>query len=610
MSDNSVSNSGYWATKRFGRRTLVYTTAIGAAGLAGAALIGCGSKTEQSSSNQGTPTAGKAAPSGAPATGAPAKVARATGFDPKLGELPVNTRPMIQGGTFRRAARDTTRQQDPDISIAGSDHEIVNDRLFYANGWTGKLTPDLIESFEIEPKGLAIVLKLRPGIKTHNKPPVNGRVLNAEDVAYSINRKAGILDPTTAKKYARAGQFIGLNRAEAVDERIVRLKMDSPNGSILAAFADPRASIIPKEQDSIGYKDPMKFVGTGAFIQTQHVEGTRQVFKANPDYYRTWDEGGRPGIDTFEKLVFADRASEVAAFITGEISTLAGVQPFEEPQIRNSVKDAQWIGQPNFGWYHFAVNLKLPIFKDDRVRQALQLSMDYKGLGDSVSDGWLYSGPLHVMFPEALTSDEIKKMPGYSPDTKKQDIENAVKLIAAAGYPLGENMKFKNQPNAASGTTFDMAVRQKETWAKIFPKMQMDITPVTDYASYTNLLNSREFEARTYHHTMVPDAALDARTYYHSKGGRNYQSFEKPWADEALDKLLQALTLDERKQAIRSFQERYIKEGPPLLQLFVSRDKIAFHSEWAGMDLVAGTWAYGLSTYGVGPRWYWKTKKA
>ena len=49
-------------------------------------------------------------------------------------------------------------------------------------------------------------------------------------------------------------------------------------------------------------------------------------------------------------------------------------------------------------------------------------------------------------------------------------------------------------------------------------------------------------------------------------------------------------------------------DGPPLLQLLVSRDNHAFQSNIAGIDLVTGTWAYGLATYGVGPRWYWQTE--
>ena len=602
----------YWERLRIDRRRLLRATGLGVAGLGGAALIGCGGDDDSTDtgggSSGGSSSSGGGSEAAASSGGDWYKGERAPGFDPAVGVVPINEKARVAGGTFTRPDTDTTRQQDPDVSIARSDHELINDRLVYANGWTMELTPDLLESYEIADDGLSIVLNLRPGIKTHNIAPVNGRDFNAEDIAYSIERKAGLIDPEAAQKYARAGQFIGLERAEVVDDVTVKLVMSTPNSAIMAAFADPRAQMIPREQDDIGYSDPLKFVGTGAWIQTEHVEGTRQVFKANPDYYRTAEEGARPSYDTFEKIVMSDRAAQVAAFISGQIGVLATIQPHEEPQVRASVGDAQWFGQPNFGWNHFAVNTKLPFFADDRVRQALQMSMDYAGIADAWGPGWLYSGPLHVMFAEAYTSDEIKAKPGYNPDTKEADIAEAAKRLAAAGYPEGEGISFKDTTTQASGLSFDAAIRQKEHWANVFPKMQMEISPVTDYASFTNLLNSREFEARTYHHTMVPNAVADARTYYHSQGGRNYQSWERPWADEILDKVLVTNDLEERTKLFHEFEDRYIAEGPALLQLLVSRDNHAFQANVGGVDLVTGTWAYGLTTYGVGPRWYWQTE--
>ena len=412
----------YWSRRRLGRRAMLRGAGVGVAGLAGAALLGCGSGDDDGSSGGDGGAAGTSesgvSQSGGGSAGLPT-IGRAPGFDPALGVTPINEKPLVPGGTFRRNDTDTTRQQDPDVSIAGSDHELINDRLVYANGWTMELTPDLLESYEVtDPDGLEIVLKLRPGIKTHNIEPVNGRDFTAEDVAYSIERKAGLIDAEEAAKYARAGQFIGLNRAEVVDDLTVKLVLDSPNSAMMAAFADPRAQMIPREQDDIGYSDPLKFVGTGAWIQTEFVEGTRQVFTANPDYYRTVEEGGRPLFEKYEILVISDRASTVAAFLTGEISSISTVQPHEEPQIRASVPDAQWFGQPNFGWNHFAVNTKLPFFADDRVRQALQVSIDYPALASAWGDGWLYSGPLHVMFAEAYDSEVIGAKPGYNPATK------------------------------------------------------------------------------------------------------------------------------------------------------------------------------------------------
>ena len=152
------------------------------------------------------------------------------------------------------------------------------DRLMIANGWTQEITPDMLQSYEIVDK-LQMVFKLRPGIKMHPTPPASGRIFNAKDVAYGLMRKAGKLDPEKAAvEYARAGQFIGMEKAEAVDDLTVRVTFSSPNGSILNALSDPRANMPPVEMEDIGWKDSMKTNGTGAWIMTEDLEGSRRVF--------------------------------------------------------------------------------------------------------------------------------------------------------------------------------------------------------------------------------------------------------------------------------------------------------------------------------------------
>ena len=130
------------------------------------------------------------------------------------------------------------------------------------------------------------------------------------------------------------------------------------------ALSDPRGQMIPVEQDTIGYKDPTKFVGTGAMMETEFLEGARQVYKANPDYYRKWDEGGRPGFDTWESQVIADRASTLAAYISERRSSLSGILPEEEQQIKSSPKDSQLPrdARPDVG--PVRVQQLNPLFKD------------------------------------------------------------------------------------------------------------------------------------------------------------------------------------------------------------------------------------------------------
>jgi peptide/nickel transport system substrate-binding protein len=483
--------------------------------------------------------------------------------------------------------------------------EMVNDRLVYANGWTMKVTPDLLSSFELVDKtGLEMVFKLRPGIKAYDRAPVSGRVFTAKDVAYSLMRKAGKINPTAAAKYARIAQYHGLEKAEAVDDVTVKLTFSHPNGSIMQALSDPRAQMIPVEQDTIGFKDTLKFVGTGAWMQTEYTDGSREVFKANPTYYRNFDEGGRPGFDTMERLVIADRASALAAYISGQISEYSGIRPEEEPQIKASSKDSQFMLYPGPTWDHFAVNLNNPMFKDDRVRQAFQLALDYKALADPLGKGWTYSAITHSQFPESLSSEEVSKLPGYNPATKQADIAEAVKLMDAAGHKDGTGLKFK-QINSGQSVS-DSNVRVKDQFGKVFPRIDITLGPAPDYASFTNVLNNKDYEARVYNHTSVPDAAIDAVTYWHTEGGRNYQGYSQPWADEILDKLTASQTAQERKDLLRSFVNRIVKEGPPLVLLRTPPENLAVHGDVAGYDLVSGPWAY--RQYWVGLRWLWQTE--
>ena len=60
----------------------------------------------------------------------------------------------------------------------------------YLNPTENVVAPDLAESWETSPDGLQITMKLRQGVKWHNKAPVNGRALDIDDVLFSWNRFA------------------------------------------------------------------------------------------------------------------------------------------------------------------------------------------------------------------------------------------------------------------------------------------------------------------------------------------------------------------------------------------------------------------------------------
>ena len=50
-----------------------------------------------------------------------------------------------------------------------------------------EVVPDLAQSWEWSPDRLTLTIKLRDGVKWHNKAPVNGRAMDPQDIVFSWN---------------------------------------------------------------------------------------------------------------------------------------------------------------------------------------------------------------------------------------------------------------------------------------------------------------------------------------------------------------------------------------------------------------------------------------
>src|SRR5213080_4347320 len=99
---------------------------------------------------------------------------------------------------------------------------------------------DLAESWR-QPNETTYVFKLRKGVRWHNKPPVNGRELTADDVVYSVNHFL------TVKGNANAYMLRSLEKAEAVDRHTVKFTLKEPFVWFLDMLANPMAVEEPHE---------------------------------------------------------------------------------------------------------------------------------------------------------------------------------------------------------------------------------------------------------------------------------------------------------------------------------------------------------------------------
>src|SRR5262245_58595774 len=176
---------------------------------------------------------------------------------------------------------------------------------------TFTIEPDLAERWE-EPDETTVVFHLRRGVRWHNKPPLNGRELTAEDVKFTYDRYLG--EKGNPNRYI----LEPVDRVEVVDRHTVRFRLKEPFVWLVHMLANPIGTWIVARELVEKYGDLKKVetaIGTGPFMLERYEPNVKAVFRRNPDYFRP----GQPAIDGVDWLVMEDAAAGLAAYRTGQI---------------------------------------------------------------------------------------------------------------------------------------------------------------------------------------------------------------------------------------------------------------------------------------------------
>jgi len=300
---------------------------------------------------------------------------------------------------------------------------------------TFPLEGDLAESWS-QPNENTYLFKLRRGVRWHNKPPVNGRELTAEDVKYSIERFL------TVKGNANAYMLRSVDKVEAVDKYTVKFTLKEPFAWFLDMLASPMAvAIVAKEAiEKFGdMKKPEAVIGTGPWMLDSYRPNVGFTLVRNPTYFLP----NLPHIERIEVTVDEDNASRIASFLAGKYDL-----GWENPGIINrtdwvQIKDTLKQKRPNLKTAEFPANVMSHIsmrtdqkpFSDVRVRQAISHAIDRQGILDATAEG---VGVFNPAVPAALKDwtlpiDQLGEGAKYF----KHDPGEAKRLLAAAGYPSG-----------------------------------------------------------------------------------------------------------------------------------------------------------------------------
>jgi peptide/nickel transport system substrate-binding protein len=294
---------------------------------------------------------------------------------------------------------------------------------------------DLAESWT-QPNETTYIFKLRRGVKWHNKPPVNGRELTADDVVFSANYFL------TVKGNANAYMLKSVDKVEAVDKYTVKFTLKEPFVWFLDMISNPHAvAIVAKEVlEKYGdFKKAESVVGTGPWMLDSYRPNVGLTYVRNPSYFIA----GQPYIDRVEATVDEDNASRTAAFLSGKYDLgwefPGTINRTDWVQIKDNLKQKrpklQTVEFPSPVMSHISMRTDQKPFSDIRVRYAMSMAIDRKNIIDATLEG---VGALNPPVPAGLKewSVPFDKL-GEGAKYYKHDPAEAKKLLAAAGYPNG-----------------------------------------------------------------------------------------------------------------------------------------------------------------------------
>src|SRR2546425_5412918 len=362
---------------------------------------------------------------------------------PLLNPATVHAQTPKRGGVFRIRGEDPVSGLDPHLVV--NHHRIATNLSFthsrlvrvrsgaQVKPGTMPIEPDLAESWT-QPSETTYVFKLRKGVRWHNKPPVNGRELTAEDVKYTYERFLSV------KGNPNRGMLEQVEKIEAVDRYTVKFTLSEPFAWFLDYLAATVMWIVPREAvEKFGdLKKAEACIGTGPWMLERYDTNVRLTFVRNPDYFIP----GLPHADGIEVVVDEDPSSRLAGWVAGKYD----FAPEYGQCVRRLDLDVARRRKPAVKTQDFIVlfggitmmKLDREPFRDVRVRRALALASNWKeGLE---TNAWsLGNGAPNPTIPAALREWTIP-ITQLTPEGRRlydQDLSEAKRLLAQAGFPTG-----------------------------------------------------------------------------------------------------------------------------------------------------------------------------
>ncbi len=428
--------------------------------------------------------------------------------------------------------------------------KLIFDALVHRNE-KFEVEPWLAERWEI-PDPLTYVFHLRHDVKFHD-----GRPLTSADVKYTMD---SIMNGKLRTPKASTYRFV--DRAEAPDAYTIVFHMKEPYASLLWNLSDGALGIVPNGSGEEITRTP---IGTGPFRFVSAEQDRQVTLERNANYW-----GELPKIPRVRFIVVPDANTRALELRKG--SADAAINAFTSDTVvalQNDPK-VEVLHAPGTIYTYVALNLRDPILKDVRVRQALAYAIDRQPL---IHYLWRdFCRPAASLLPPQhwAYTDDVQKYP--------HDPARARQLLDAAGFPATGGVRFH----------LTMKTSTEESTRLLAAVLQQQLREVGI------VLDIRSFEFATFYSDVVKGAfqiyslrwvggnedpdmfenVFDSASFPPKRANRSYYS--NPKVDALIHEGRATLDEDKRKQIYAEVQ-RQVAIDQPYINLWYL-DNVLVHS--------------------------------
>jgi peptide/nickel transport system substrate-binding protein len=442
---------------------------------------------------------------------------------------------------------------DPRVGIDAFSERIDNlifDDLL-SRGEDLNVAPGLAERWEI-PDPLTYIFHLHRGVKFHD-----GRLLSSRDVKWTFD---SLLQGKIRSTKAAVYKFV--DHIDAPDDATVVFHMKEQDATLLWNLSDGAMGIVP---DGSGDEMTRHPIGSGPFRFVSAESDRDVVIERNDDYW-----GGPAKLARVRFAVVPDATTQALELRKGSgdvainsltpdtVSTLA-----REPNL--AVERAAGTRLAYLGF-----NLRDPILKDARVRQAIAYALDRRPMIEYLWRG--QAEPARSLLPTqswAYNGD----VPAYD-----HDLNKANQLLDAAGYPVVNGVRFHitMKTSTDENTRLMVAVMQQQLREA---GVALDIRSF-EFATFFADVQHGAFQMyglRWIGGNEDPDIfeyAFDSAKFPPNGANRGYYS--NPKVDALIDKARRAIDPNVRKPLYAEVQ-RILAEDLPYIDLWYL-DNVVVHA--------------------------------